>query len=313
MISVLISTYNQEKYISQTLESILSQKCDTQFEILVGDDCSTDNNRKIIDCYVEKYPSIVRAIYTKKNVGASKNLVNMLQYARGEYIATIDGDDMWIDNLKLQKQLDAIRMNSQIGMVVARAKCWDENNMCFTGTTGTDIVNDFTELIMSDSDIASPTQFFKKTELLKCVEQSSWFIENNYFFDSVISYWFAYYSRIYFIPEDLAMYRVLEESGCHSKDKELAKKYEKRYFLIKLRFLIENKISIDITYNYISHQWDKVYDWAWWQACIHMRNSLSFKCGNVVVQPLKKIKSLLYSILHGGGGVNGCSRLQYVI
>ena len=75
MISVLLCTYNQDKYIAQAIESVLLQKCDEAFEMLIGDDCSTDGTGTIVDEYQKQYPDIVRVIRPEKNGGASLNMV----------------------------------------------------------------------------------------------------------------------------------------------------------------------------------------------------------------------------------------------
>lgn len=105
-VSIVVATYNQEKYIRQTLESIVSQKANFEFEAIVGDDCSTDNNAQIIKEYAEKYPDIIVPILREKNLGMGGNTLDLMMRATGEYIAFIEGDDYWIDEQKLQKQVD---------------------------------------------------------------------------------------------------------------------------------------------------------------------------------------------------------------
>ena len=115
MISVIILTYNQEKYLVQTLESLLMQKCDEAFEILIGDDCSTDDTGKIADVYQKNFPNFVRVIRPTQNLGASRNFVNVLKYVRGEYLSICDGDDYWLKDDVLQKQLDTFRLFPDVG------------------------------------------------------------------------------------------------------------------------------------------------------------------------------------------------------
>jgi glycosyltransferase involved in cell wall biosynthesis len=102
-ISVCVITYNHEKYIRQCLQSIVDQETDFDFEVIVGDDFSTDNTRLIIQEFAEKYPDLIKPIFREKNIGGSKNIFEVHKAAIGEYIAHIDGDDYWLpDKLTLQ-------------------------------------------------------------------------------------------------------------------------------------------------------------------------------------------------------------------
>ncbi len=109
LLSVNMITYNHEKYIAQALDSVLMQKVDFKYEIVVGEDCSTDRTRTILLEYKEKYPHIFTLILHEKNVGAAKNVQAVDQACRGEYIAVLEGDDYWTDPNKLQTQVDEMR------------------------------------------------------------------------------------------------------------------------------------------------------------------------------------------------------------
>lgn len=111
-VSVCVVTYNQEKYIAECLDSLVSQETDFKFEIVVGEDCSTDGTRAIVQQYVDKYPDIVKPIFHKNNVGAVENIKQVYLAAKGKYIAHLDGDDMALPT-KLQKQFDIMEKNPQ--------------------------------------------------------------------------------------------------------------------------------------------------------------------------------------------------------
>lgn len=105
-VSVCTMTYNQEKYIAQTIESVLMQKTNFKIEMVIAEDYSTDSTRAIVADFVKKYPEIIKPVYQEKNIGAAKNSISCLNACSGEYIAMLEGDDYWIDPLKLQKQVD---------------------------------------------------------------------------------------------------------------------------------------------------------------------------------------------------------------
>ena len=109
-VSVCIVTYNQDKYIDQCLQSILNQRLDFDFEVIIGDDCSIDGTREIIKKYEDKYPNTIKLILHKNNVGAIANIVSVYKQARGEYIAHLDGDD-YASPDKLTKQVAALDKN----------------------------------------------------------------------------------------------------------------------------------------------------------------------------------------------------------
>lgn len=105
-VSVFMLTYNHEKYIRQALDSILMQKVNFQYEIVIGDDASIDGTQNILKEYYRKYPERFRLILRKKNLGPTKNMYHVLTKLRGDYIACLEGDDYWTDDEKLQKQFD---------------------------------------------------------------------------------------------------------------------------------------------------------------------------------------------------------------
>lgn len=126
-VSIVCATYNHEKYISMAIDSFLMQNTDFAFEILIGEDCSTDNNRAIIKLYADKYPNIIKPIFWDENVGATKNWLTLLKTARGEFIANCEGDDYWTDPRKLQKQVDFLENNPEYVMSGHDAIIIDEN------------------------------------------------------------------------------------------------------------------------------------------------------------------------------------------
>lgn len=105
-LSVIVITYNHEKYIRQALDSILMQHVNFDYEILIGDDASTDGTSKILREYRNKYPDLIRLKIWKKNQGPTRNDYFLKMHAEGEYIAQLEGDDYWTDPEKLQIQVD---------------------------------------------------------------------------------------------------------------------------------------------------------------------------------------------------------------
>lgn len=110
-VSVCVVTYNQEKYIAECLQSLVDQVTDFPFEIIVGEDCSTDRTREIVLELQKRYPDIIKPLLHVENVGPVENILATYKQAKGKYIAHMDGDDLALPG-KLQKQFDILQNNS---------------------------------------------------------------------------------------------------------------------------------------------------------------------------------------------------------
>lgn len=106
LVSVNCTTYNHEDFIGEAIESFLNQITNFKYEILIGEDCSTDNTREIVEHYANLHPDKIRIITSPTNVGARKNSQRLIQNSIGKYIAECEGDDYWTDPYKLQRQVD---------------------------------------------------------------------------------------------------------------------------------------------------------------------------------------------------------------
>ncbi len=124
VVSVVCLAYNHEKWVGQTLEGILAQQTTFLFEILIGEDCSTDRTREICLEYKKKYPDKISLITSEKNVGPQANFIRTLLAARGKYIAFCDGDDYWTDPHKLQKQVDFLETHADYAICFHPVKIW---------------------------------------------------------------------------------------------------------------------------------------------------------------------------------------------
>lgn len=117
LVSVFVMVYNHEKYITECLDGILMQKCNFNFDIVVGEDCSTDNSREILLDYQNRYPGKFKLLLHETNIGAAKNQMEVFKNCTGKYIAMCEGDDYWIDPFKLQKQVDFLETNEDYVLI----------------------------------------------------------------------------------------------------------------------------------------------------------------------------------------------------
>ena len=133
MVSVIMITYNHERFIREAIDSILMQKTNFDFEILIGDDASTDGTGKIVQEYADRFPNKIHAVIRSTNIGATKNSYDILCRAKGKYLASCEGDDYWTDEYKLQKQVDVLEKNPQYVACVHPIGLVDVNGKCILG------------------------------------------------------------------------------------------------------------------------------------------------------------------------------------
>jgi glycosyltransferase involved in cell wall biosynthesis len=107
-VSVLMPTYNHEAYIAQAVTSALSQQTNFPFEVVVGEDCSTDGTRKILFELQQAHSQTLRVLLHERNIGGPRNVAAIFAACRGQYVAMLEGDDYWTHPLKLQKQVDLL-------------------------------------------------------------------------------------------------------------------------------------------------------------------------------------------------------------
>lgn len=124
-VSVLMITYNHEAFIVQAVESVLMQETDFNIELVIGEDCSTDNTRAVLLDYVDRFPDRINLLLPEQNLGMNRNFVQTYEACRGEYIAILEGDDYWVDPYKLQKQVDFLDANPDYVLCHHNAKCYD--------------------------------------------------------------------------------------------------------------------------------------------------------------------------------------------
>ena len=118
LISVIIPSYNRAKTVGQTIDSILAQKVDADMEIVIGDDCSTDNAREVLLKYKEQHPDIIKLLFHEQNMGLGANWAICVKACKGKYICNCDNDDYWHNVHKLQIQLDYMESHPECNICI---------------------------------------------------------------------------------------------------------------------------------------------------------------------------------------------------
>jgi glycosyltransferase involved in cell wall biosynthesis len=163
LISVCIITYNHERYIRQCLEGVVMQKTNFAFEVIVGEDCSTDNTRQIVAEFEARYPDLIKPVYHTRNVGGARNGYEFC-YPKltGKYIAICEGDDYWTDEYKLQKQVDFLEQNPDYVMCFHRVQSVDENNRFINGQQASPDIEKFNRQDIFHISIPTLSVVFRK-------------------------------------------------------------------------------------------------------------------------------------------------------
>ena len=119
-------TYNHERFIGQAIESALRQETNFDYEIVIGEDCSTDSTREIVSGWQRKYPDRIRCLLPARNLGIHRNFLDTLRACTGQYVAVLEGDDFWTSPVKLQKQCDFLDTHPEYAICFHNVKMfWD--------------------------------------------------------------------------------------------------------------------------------------------------------------------------------------------
>lgn len=216
LVSVLVITYNQEEYIRQTLESIISQQHTYSYEIVITDDCSTDKTQDIINEYTKLYPLLIKSHYNDKNLGLIRNYFSTLLRCSGKYIMQCAGDDWWLPG-KVKTQIEFMEKNSDIGMCYGNARTYIQKNKQFSKKIIGEKTETF-EKLLNYNGIPALSVCMKMETLKKYILEIKPLDRNWLMEDYPMWIWFSINSKIHFLNISLACYRLVENSVSHSSN-----------------------------------------------------------------------------------------------
>lgn len=237
-LSVIVPSYNSENYIRQTLDSIVKQAMLYRTELIIGDDCSKDSTISILKDYQERYPHIVKVVYNQQNMGFMKNYFSLISRCKGKYIMVCAADDYWLPS-KVEKQLSIMESDNEIGVVCSDAEFLVEpEKKIIKHSVDPNYKYNYDSLIFENHIIAVTTCF--RSELMKKYMKEvkpldkEWLME-----DYPFLLWASQNTKIKYIDEKLAVYRIITGSISHSDSYEKQLRFEKSSFEVQQYFCKE--------------------------------------------------------------------------
>ena len=242
LVAIHCLVYNHEPYLRDCFEGFVMQKTNFRFVAIVHEDCSTDHSADIIREYEEKYPDIIKPIYETENQwskhdGSLERIMNDAIAATGaKYIVMCEGDDYWTDPLKLQKQVDMLESDEQIGFCFTRLKI--RNQM--TGEIRDDDMRedakwDFESMLLAEPQITC-TVIYRHDLYRSYLEEIKPGTRRWLMGDTPLWLYLAAKGKVAYMPEITGVYRVLELSASHTGNLEKRIAFNKSARDIRLFF-----------------------------------------------------------------------------
>lgn len=283
LVSISCITYNHSPYIRQCLDGFLMQRTNFAFEVLIHDDCSTDGTTEIIKEYEAKYPDIIKPIYEEENQyqqgKPSGSAVWNFPRAKGKYIAMCEGDDYWIDPLKLQKQVDVLEADPLCSLVVSNAFDYFMNDNSYRENNPLKCANDgylsIDELLLEEGNLIPTASMVFRAEYK---EMPLLFLEAPVG-DRPLRMWCAINGKVYYHAKPMLVHRVGAKSSFAfriNRDSSYAKSIYERMKQFYIQFNKYTKLKYDAIVSKLIDKEEFVYyqrigDW------YSLKNSQYFK------------------------------------
>lgn len=255
-LSVCLITYNQVRYLEDAILSVLAQKVDVDWELIVSDDCSNDGTQDIIRKYAALHPQRIRPIIHDKNLGPFVHLIQLLGAATGEYVGYLEGDDRYTDETKLQTQIDYLAAHPEcvgcfhdLSVVGENGETIHQSYLSWQGSSFRSIVTQ--EQLFIAGELAQTNSWVFRRRCLNNLPQ--WLL--NYPLDKSLAFYLADFGDWGYIDRTMSLYR-LHDAGIYSplsKDRQyqmLLKHMKSLYSVPRYRERYREKILLKLSYYY---------------------------------------------------------------
>ncbi len=259
LVSIITLAYNHENYIRDCLEGILKQKTSFKFELIIHDDASTDNTANIIKEYEKKYPNVIKPIYQKENQyskGIAIGRTFLYPCVKGKYIAFCEGDDYWIDPLKLQKQVAFLEANKSYSMVHSDFYIYSQDKKEMNEYHVLDSSQALPENVLSFYRIQTTTVMARTDILLQVIDSDDVLFKKKEFLmgDVPLFFLLSLHGPIGVVNAMTAVYRIISNSTSHKKRIKEKRRFalssmELRMYLAK-KYHLSNDFCIMVSRSY---------------------------------------------------------------
>lgn len=264
LVSVHMFAYNHERYIREAILGVMHQETDFEFELIIGEDCSTDQTRQICFELQRQFPARIRVLWSERNVNVIRNDMRIVARCRGEYIAYCEGDDYWTDVHKLQKQVDAFRTNPSVGLCFCKAmlvdegsgveKVWDRNSHIPSGLIqGSEFSKWYTfgRAINAPGEdvefLMTATLMVRKDIFLKQRAAHEIFRWGLYLLDATWILSMTSVADLYYIPDVVSHYRVNPGGVCSRHTMAVCRDAQ----IVRLYWVLANGVKPDYPMGFL--------------------------------------------------------------
>lgn len=228
--SVKMLTYNHRNYISKAINGVLNQSVNFPFELVIGEDCSTDGTREIVFDFAKRHPEIIRVVTSESNVGSRANSNRVSAKLRGKYILWCEGDDYWQSNDKMQRQIDFLEQNPEYGLT-----CSDyDQHYTKTGLTKSKFFGiengeipknpSIIDILSARGGIMTCTVAARRAIIDKISDSDHYLYKSGHFKMGDTQLWseISLVSKIHHFDDSFAVRNILSESATQSKNENKA-------------------------------------------------------------------------------------------
>lgn len=284
-ISIVMLAYNHERFIAKALESVLMQETEYDYELIVGEDHSSDGTRQIIKNYEKKFKGKMVPLYRKKNLGMTKNLLDCLQHCKGEYIAMLEGDDCWTDSKKLQKQICYLDTHPEYIAAVHNWNRVDQYDNFIEKGFECENIQKFSIQSLNKCILPAQTSTLVIRNVIKDIQKKYKRKLIKYLWipmDTIAPVLLLQYGNIVILPKVMSIYHYyIEENGTNwsSKNEIDAKENYLHFFIIAIgteKLATEMGYSVDLSEQKLAifknsrkaRGWSKRKKWLWIQGVL---------------------------------------------
>ncbi len=294
LVSVFVMTYNHEQFIAHALDGILMQKANFDFEIIVGEDFSLDNTRKILLDFEGNYPGKFKFLLHEQNIGAIANQIAVHQCCKGKFVALCEGDDYWTDPNKLHKQVNFLEANEDFAICHHNMQVIDQEGRLIR------LSNESNQRAVTNiTDLAKGNYIYTAS----CVFRNGLFKNYPEWFrfspvgDYVLHLLNAQFGKIIYLNEIMGVYRI-HQGGIWEHKNVVYRQIQ----WLTLLFLLEGKFEENVNRILITQKEDiknsivqsyeilRTENEITKQELIRVKGSIAYRIGCIIIRPFIRLK-----------------------